>query len=86
MTNKESNKESNKEWTTIGTFSSFLEADRLRNTLVEIHESVKVKRGGQNGDLFRVKIWNSPPPENKKSNKRSRKNENRKIRSRQTQA
>ena len=74
-----------KAWTTVGTFSSFLEADRLRNTLVEIHESVKVKRGGQNGDLFRVKIWNSPPPENKKYNKRSKKNENRKIRSRQEQ-
>ena len=80
-----SNEKSNKTWTIVGAFSSFLEADRLRNTLVEIHEAVKVRRGGQNGDLFRVKIWNSPPPENKKFNKRSKKNENRKIRSRQKQ-
>jgi hypothetical protein len=75
-----------KTWTIVGTFSSFLEADRLRNTLVEIHESVKVRRAGKNGDFFRVKIWNSPPPENKKSNKRSKKNENRKIRARQEQS
>jgi hypothetical protein len=67
-------------WTTIGTFSSFDEANQLRNTLIEKHEAVKVKRGGKNGVVYRVKIWNSPPPENKKSNKRSRKNENKKIR------
>ena len=74
-----------KTWTIVGTFSSFLEADQLRNTLIEKHEAVKVKRGGKNGALYRVKIWNSPPPENKKSNKRSRKNENKKVRSRQKQ-
>ena len=74
-----------KKWTTVGTYTSFKEADELRNSLINIHESVKVKRGGKNGALYRVKIWNSPPPENKKSNKRTRKNDNKKIRSRQKQ-
>ena len=59
-----------KTWTTIGTFSTFSEADELRNNCVEKYEAIKVKRGGKNGDLYRVKVWNTPKTKNK-SNKRS---------------
>ena len=74
-----------KTWTTIGTFFTFLEADRLRSSCIEKYDAIKVKRGGKGGGLYKVKVWNSPPPENKKSNKRSKKNDNKKIRARQKQ-
>ena len=69
-----------KTWTTVGTFLTFEEADAKRNDLKNQHEAVKVKRGSKGGDVFRVKIWDSPPPQNKKSKKRARKNDNKKIR------
>ena len=67
-------------WKTVGTFLNFEEADKKRNELKNKHEAVKIKRGGTGGEIFRIKVWDSPPPEIKKSNRRSRKNENKKIR------
>ena len=49
-----------KTWTTVGTFSNFSEADQERNNIINLYDSVKVKRSGKNGDLFRVRVWNPP--------------------------
>lgn len=74
-------------WSTIGTYTNFEEADNKRNELKNLYESVKIKRGGKGGEIFRVKVWNSPPPpKNKKSNRKDRKNDNKKIRARQEQS
>jgi len=82
-----------KKWKTVGTFSTYEEADKLRKELVEKHTSVKVKMGApaskQNG--FRVKCWDPPPVKKEvkkerkhlnkgKNSRRQLKNENRKIR------
>ena len=63
----------NKKWTIVAQFSSYEEADILRNELALKHELVKVKRGSK---AYRVKVWD--PPEEKeaknKNTKRSKKN------------
>ena len=82
-----------KDWKTVGTFSTYEEADNLRKELVEKHTSVKVKRGAlaNKQDVFRVKCWDPPPIKKEvkkerkqldkgKNNRRQLKNENRKIR------
>lgn len=71
-----------KTWTTIGTYSNFKEADAKRNELKEKHEEIKVKRGGKGGEVYRVKVWDTPlpPQQNKKSNRRPQKNVNKKVR------
>ena len=55
--------EKTKIWITVATVNNFTEADQIRITLKEKYESVKVKRGGKGGDIFRVKAWNPPPPQ-----------------------
>ena len=82
-----------KEWKTVGTFSTYEEASKLRDQLVEKHASVKIKRGAPASEqgVFRVKCWDPPPIKKEvkkerkqlkkgKNNKRQLKNENRKIR------
>ena len=82
-----------KKWKTVGTFSTYEEADKLRKELVEKHTSVKVKMGApaSKQNVFRVKCWDPPlikkeiKKERKqlnkgKNNRRQLKNENRKIR------
>jgi hypothetical protein len=82
-----------KEWKTVGTFSTFEEADILRKELLGKHTSVKVKRGAPASmqGVFRVKCWDPVPIKKEvkkerkdlkkgKNNKRQLKNENRKIR------
>ena len=82
-----------KDWKTVGAFSTYEEADKLRKELVEKHTSVKVKMGApaSKQNVFRVKCWDPPPikKEIKKerkhlnkgnNNRRQLKNENRKIR------
>ena len=82
-----------KDWKTVGTFSTYEEADRLRNKLVEKHTLVKVKMGApaSKQNVFRVKCWDPPPVKKEvkkerkhlnkgKNNKRQLKNESRKIR------
>ena len=82
-----------KDWKTIGTFSTYEEADKLRKELVEKHALVKVKMGApaSKQNVFRVKCWDPPPIKKEvkkerkqlkkgKNNKRQLKNENRKIR------
>jgi hypothetical protein len=75
----------NKVWSTVATFSNFKEADQYRNTLLNKHAAVKVKRGGRAGEIYRVKIWDPPTKEKRKSikSKRSQKDGNKKVRSRQ---
>jgi len=72
----------NKIWKNIAHFDTFAEADKYRNELIGKHNLIKVKRGA---NTFRVKVWDPPPSENKKPNKRPRKNGNKKIRTRQKQ-
>ena len=82
-----------KDWKTVGTFSTYEEADRLRKELVEKHTLVKVKMGApaSKQNVFRVKCWDPPPIKKEikkerkqldkgKNNRRQLKNENRKIR------
>jgi hypothetical protein len=82
-----------KDWKTVGAFSTYEEADKLRKELIEKHTLVKVKLGARASkeDVFRVKCWDPPPikkevkKERKQRNKgknngRQLKNENRKIR------
>ena len=81
-----------KTWTTVGTFSNFSEADQERNNIINLYGSVKVKRSGKNGDLFRVRVWNPPIEkaevrekskkifEKGKNNRRRQKNVNKKVR------
>jgi hypothetical protein len=70
----------NKSWKTVATFSTYEEADLRRKQLLDIYEQVKVKRGVSDGEVFRVKAWNSVPLKSKKSKKKVRKNDNKKIR------
>ena len=72
-----------KKWITHGTFLTFEEAAAKRNELKNKYETVKIKRGQKGGEVFRVKCWNSPAPQNKKSNRKPQKNVNKKIRNRQ---
>ena len=82
-----------KKWKTVGAFSTYEEADKLRKELVEKHTSVKVKMGApaSKQNVFRVKCWDPPPIKKEikkerkhlnkdKNNRRQLKNENRKIR------
>ena len=82
-----------KEWKTVGTFSTYEEASKLRDQLVEKHTLVKIKMGApaRKKNVFRVKCWDPPhikkevKKERKqlkkgKNNKRQLKNEIRKIR------
>ena len=82
-----------KDWKTVGTFSTYEEADNLRKELVEKHTLVKVKMGApaSKQNVFRVKCWDPPPIKKEikkerkhlnkgKNNRRQLKNENRKIR------
>ena len=71
-----------KQWKTIATFSNFEEADKKRHELKNKHETVKVKRAGKGGKVYKVKVWDPPAKENKKSKKRHLKNDNKKVRSR----
>ena len=75
-----------KKWTTVGTYKSYEEADIKRNELKNLYDSVKIKRGGKGGNLFRIKVWNSPPPQNKNNKRGKNKNDNKKIRSRSKQS
>ena len=74
-----------KQWTTAAIFHTFEEADTERKELSKINELVKVKMGNK-GKVFRVKIWNTPTNKNltNKKSKGKKKNENKKIRTRQT--
>ena len=82
-----------KDWKTVGTFSTYEEADKLRKELVEKHTLVKVKMGApaSKQNVFRVKCWDPTPIKKEvkkerkhlnkgKNNRRQLKNENRKIR------
>ena len=75
-----------KKWTTVGTYTSFEEADIKRNELKSLYDSVKIKRGGKGGNIFRIKAWNPPPPESKKNKRSKNKNDNKKIRNRSKQS
>ena len=55
--------------------------DEKKNELSELYQEVKVKRGGKEGALFRVKAW-SPPLKESKSKKKGKKNVDKKIRNR----
>ena len=72
----------NKTWVTAYTFTNFKDADAKRNELKEKHEAVKVKRGVKGGEVFRVKIWDIPAPQNKKSKRKKQNNVNKKVRNR----
>jgi hypothetical protein len=73
-------KEKTKIWKTVSTFQTFEEADNKRKELLTTNEQVKVRRGGLNGDLFRVKIWNTPKQPVKNNKRKNEKNANKKVR------
>ena len=60
-----------KQWKTIATFSTYKEAANRKNQLLEekSYVLVKIKRGGPDGGLFRIKAWN---PIVEKSNKKKK--------------
>jgi len=73
-----------KSWKTVAVFLTYKEANDKRNTLINDHTSVKVKRGeSSNKEVFRVKVWDPPKKKTKKekNNRRTEKNVNKKIRS-----
>ena len=67
-------------WTTIGTYTNFEEANNKRNELKNKYDAIKIKRGTKGGEIFRIKVWNIPPLENKKvikqTNKKYKKGQN----------
>ena len=75
-----SEKTQNKIWITVGTFSTFEEADARRNNILNDHVAIKVRCDGRYRKSFRVRVWD-PPQE--KSKKKGNKNVNKKVRSRQ---
>jgi hypothetical protein len=64
--------EQTKSWKTVAIFSTYEEAKDKKNTLIEEHASVKIKRGkSSNKEVYRVKVWNPEPP--KKKSKKNKK-------------
>tara|TARA_R110000824_G_scaffold61211_2_gene163004 strand:- start:39 stop:341 length:303 start_codon:yes stop_codon:yes gene_type:complete len=87
----------NKSWDVVATFSTYEEADLRRKQLLNVYDQVKVKRGVSDGEVFRVKVWNTPvikeklqKPKNKfkkKQNvKRVQRDDNKKIRARRKES
>jgi len=67
-----------KTWKTVGTYNNYDDAAVKKNELHESYQEVKIKRGGKDGAIFRVKAWSAPQKENKKKGK---KNVNKNVRS-----
>jgi len=86
-----------KAWDVVATFSTYEEADLRRKQLLNVYDQVKVKRGMSNGEVFRVKVWNTPAikeklqkPKNKfkkrQNVKRAKRDDNKKIRARRKES
>tara|TARA_R110000824_G_scaffold8737_4_gene39649 strand:- start:64789 stop:65025 length:237 start_codon:yes stop_codon:yes gene_type:complete len=69
-----------KTWKTVGTYNDYNDAAAKKSELCESYQEIKIKRGGKDGDIFRVKAWNPPGPK-KQNKKKGKKNANKKIRS-----
>jgi hypothetical protein len=72
--------EKTKIWKTVSTFHTFEEADSKRKEILVTNEQVKVRRGGPEGNLFRVKVWNTPQTPVKNNKGKKKKNANEKVR------
>ena len=55
-----SEKTQNKVWITVGTFSTFEEADAKRNDILNDHTAVRVRCDGRYRKSFRVRVWDIP--------------------------
>ena len=75
-----------KRWKTLKVFNSYSEADDFRKSLLAEDStgdlSVKVRRCGEGGSKFKIKTWNLPARNNKKSNKKNNKPTSKKKNSR----
>jgi hypothetical protein len=58
-------------WETHGVYSTWKEANSVRESLTTTHALVKVRRCGKDGRQYKIKFWNEPPP--KKQNKKNKK-------------
>ena len=80
-----------KSWTTVAVFSTYEEAKKEKEILINKHASVKIKRGkSSNKEVYKIKVWNPPKKEKTESkqkykkgqsNRRIGKNVNKKIHS-----
>jgi hypothetical protein len=68
-----------KTWKTVATFSNYEEASLKKAEILTellVHDNkaeVKIKRGGQGGNLFRVKLFEEPVKVNKSARKEKQK-------------
>jgi len=66
----------NKIWQTCGIFETFTEANKRKKELVALHQLVQVKRCGNAGMRYKVKVWDEPkraPVDGSRKSKKKRK-------------
>ena len=51
-------------WKTVATFNDYTAAAAMKESLVDKHTLVKIKRGYP--DIFRIKVWDPTPEKEKK--------------------
>ena len=55
-----------KNWKSVGVFKSYEKALEKKNSILEKHSLVKIRRCGRGGNEFRVKYWDEAPQKKKK--------------------
>lgn len=59
-----------KNWKSVGVFNSYEEALDKKTLIAPNHTLVKIKRCGNGGEEFRVKVWDEKAPKKAKKKKK----------------